>query len=189
MKTVIDAVNFYQGEWRYHDATSAFYRGAYWYCGSTKDLPAEHVCTREEFNQCVEELSTNFGESQCYAEYKHYFPLPAKQVYTQAMADNGELPSVGMECMYKDACTGNYIEVEVLFINEWSIVLKQTGEGYGKDVSVAKHVNDVKLKPIDTRTDKEKAIEEYIVTLPPITVNEAELIKKAFDAGVKWVGE
>lgn len=56
MKT-IDAVNFYQGEWRYNDATSAYYRGTYWYCGSTKNIATEHVCTREEFNQCVEELS------------------------------------------------------------------------------------------------------------------------------------
>lgn len=84
-------------------------------------------------------------------------PLP---VFTKAMSDAGELPQVGMECMYKDSHTGKYILVEVMYISEWAIVIRQVGEGYGKDVEIAKHISDVKLEPVDTRTDKEKAYDK-----------------------------
>ncbi len=81
-------------------------------------------------------------------------------IYTQEMYDNGELPSVGMECMYRDVNTGNYILVEVMYISEWSIVIKKVSDGYGQNVEIAKHVSDVTLKPVNQRTKKEKAIDE-----------------------------
>jgi len=71
-----------------------------------------------------------------------------KPVYTQAMADKGELPSVGMECLYLDSITSNYIECTVMYVSEWAIVLRQTGNGYGKDVELAKHTSDVTIKPL-----------------------------------------
>lgn len=112
-----------------------------------------------------------------------------KQIYTQAMHDNGELPSVGMECMYKDGCTCQWINVEVMYISEWSIVLKQTSEGYGKDVDIAKHIEDVEIKPIDTRTDREKLFGQ-INAIPRIYIDDAnELVDRIISGdlyGVTW---
>ena len=99
MKTVIDAVNEFGCKFPYADShyiihwkgvenntsfgfdfmPSNMKTNSNWYS----------VCTYEEFNQCVDEMSK--------AEWiKPVTPL----TYTQAMADAGTLPSVGME--YKD---------------------------------------------------------------------------------------
>jgi len=87
-------------------------------------------------------------------DYGCFVPIAIKPkpesipVFSQAMCDAGELPSVGMECFYLDSTTNNYIECTVMYISEWAIVLRQTGEGYGKDVELAKHVSDVTIKPL-----------------------------------------
>ncbi len=116
-------------------------------------------------------------------------------IYTQEMADNDELPSVGMQCMYRDSCTGNYILVEVMYISEWAIVIKQVGDGYGKDVEIAKYIDNANLKPIDQRTKKEKAIDE-LRNLDDSICNDIEwhanFLQAIIDGkitGVKWVGE
>lgn len=115
MKTTYDAVNEFKGEWPYgvfntivfgkhRQGWSDFYKdnsttlaNCNWYA----------ICTDDEFNDLVSQMETNFGE--CYdtnvSKYKiAYKELLTKKpqptlTYTQAMADNGELPSVGMECV------------------------------------------------------------------------------------------
>ncbi len=108
MKIVIDAVNETKGEWTYPSSTSAYHRtngtDGYWYYGESKPFNDEHVCTREEFNQCVSELSRHASD-ELYERYVRAKKSPlvkgidAKPVtsptFTQAMADAGEFPSVG----------------------------------------------------------------------------------------------
>lgn len=69
-KSIVDTVNELKGEWQYKDSISAYYRtngsSGYWYYGESKTFNDEHVCTREEFNQCVEEMESNFGECNMY---------------------------------------------------------------------------------------------------------------------------
>ncbi len=83
MKTVIDAVNRFKGDFPSPKNTSCG-----WYINQIGDLGFYncHVSSHEEFNQCVEDCSNNFGKK-------------AKPLYTKQMQEAGELPSVGMECM------------------------------------------------------------------------------------------
>jgi hypothetical protein len=84
MKTVIDAVNEFKGEWSDKYGTCLwFYSGNEKYIFGNSSHSPNTVCTRDEFNKCVDELSK--------AEWM------TKPAYTQAMADNGELPAVGVE--------------------------------------------------------------------------------------------
>ena len=79
---------------------------SYFECLSfSDDISWELICTTEEFLATVAECKTNFGKcEQSYGEYKseweyvQEFKLKSKAVFTQEMADNGVLPSVGMEC-------------------------------------------------------------------------------------------
>lgn len=68
--------------------------------------------------------------------------------FTQAMADAGTLPSVGMELMYLDCSSNKYIHCVVMYFSKWAVVLRQIGEGYGKDVEIAKSFDDVNIKPL-----------------------------------------
>ena len=77
---------------------------------------------------------------------------PSQPVFTQSMADNGELPQVGMECMLSNGVT--YEKATILFVSDKHVVyLNDDGEW-------CKYRSDIDVKPIDTRTDKEKAIDE-----------------------------
>ncbi|HHZ94611.1 MAG TPA: hypothetical protein EYN67_03405, partial [Flavobacteriales bacterium] len=101
VKTTMDAVNDNKGVWP-----------ACYIASITCDNGKQLTCHREEFNQLVSECETNFGASVSYAEYKKLYnsvmgespletPLDdnSKPVYTKEMADNGVIPSVGMECL------------------------------------------------------------------------------------------
>jgi hypothetical protein len=118
MKTVMDAVNEFRGEWRIDcqgdDEQLALYQTEYspefpdskkgelhkGFTGFLDDIYLQ-VCTRSEFLATVAECKTNFGRcTQSYEEYKRlYNSVMGKDtqapVYTQEMDDNGELPSVG----------------------------------------------------------------------------------------------
>jgi len=89
MKTTYDAVNEFRGEWY----------------GSEDKV---YICDTgvitgyEQFNDLVSQMETNFGKCEkSYSDYKFDYHLSPEPIltYTQAMADNGELPSVGMECL------------------------------------------------------------------------------------------
>ncbi|PHS21838.1 MAG: hypothetical protein COA84_15015 [Robiginitomaculum sp.] len=106
MKTVTDAVNEFKGDISSirksngYDTDRFLHRldintdfgskgeGVLYSCKNA-NCTSTYLCTAKEFNQCVDEMSK--------AEWiKPVTPL----TYTQAMADAGTLPSVGME--YKD---------------------------------------------------------------------------------------
>ena len=95
-------------------------------------------------------------------------------VYTQEMADNGELLSVGMKAMIKG------FEREILLgPDSDGDYITMNGEG-SYDFDSANQ-----FKPIDTRTKKEKAIDDIVKTLErSIAYKEAaEIIYN------EWVGE
>tara|TARA_R110000772_G_scaffold208650_1_gene319226 strand:- start:41 stop:685 length:645 start_codon:yes stop_codon:yes gene_type:complete len=112
MNTVIDAVNEFKGKWKYpvgSVGTDAIYFRfnpkcvSYYYYGRDKPYHHEYVCSKGQFNDLVLQMETNFGKCvQSYSDYKFGYHLPPEPTltYTQAMADNGELPSVGMECKF-----------------------------------------------------------------------------------------
>lgn len=79
MKTVIDAVNEFKCKWPFD---------TYFMCTTVKkntdfeegtfresrmvdvNHMHTHLCSREEFNQCVDEMATNYGTSETYSDYK-----------------------------------------------------------------------------------------------------------------------
>jgi hypothetical protein len=118
MKTVIAAVNSLKGDlnnsYLFDSIADQFLvndENNEYICQSS-NTPCEYavyVCTVDQFNQCVDEMATNFGTSkQTFEEYKNDYgsaqlrdePVTVP-TYTQAMADNGVLPSVGMEVLVR----------------------------------------------------------------------------------------
>jgi len=101
MKTTIDAVNEFKGDIRNAPYCSKESKlilvsngtDSIWYKGELVVDDANYtpsvfslVCTIEEFNKCVSDCSS---------------AIIQKPIYTQAMKEAGELPSVGMECLVK----------------------------------------------------------------------------------------
>lgn len=96
-------------------------------------------------------------------------------VYTQEMADNGELLSVGMKAMI------NGFEREILLgPDSDGDYITMNGEG-SYDFDSANQ-----FKPIDTRTKKEKAIDEIESELSKIAYSTRSALELAYD---EWVGE
>lgn len=99
------------------------------------------------------------GESVGYgASSWEVFERPKPQpIFTKAMQEAGEFPSVGMECMVYNAELMNpeYEKAVIDFIGSHIVV-------YSSESCTERTCNLelVKFKPIDTRTDKEKAIDD-----------------------------
>ncbi len=157
MKTVIDAVNYYEGE--YPAATDVspeeWDRAIVFNCielevydgGVGCYYPFSVICTIEEFNQCVAEMS----------EAKWIPEKVSKPTYTKAMQEAGELPPARSEYLDEDGqlcmCIG--------YSSEKGFVIGQMLE----------HPSSNGYPPISTsektcvnpiQTEREKAIEEMI---------------------------
>ena len=89
---------------------------------------------------------------------KSMTPRPeTKPIYTQAMFDAGELPLVGMNCMVLNSCRA-HPKYELCTLNYKSPTF--CVYSYDGDDERCDSVANLKFKPIDTRTDSEKAIDE-----------------------------
>ena len=200
MKTVIDAVNEFKGVWIY-DEPSIVEQISTGNLSSWREL-CDHglnkfnfrlVCNEEQFNQCLDEMATNYGTSETYTNYKANYEMinddmkpvidwskapegtthyghesalyyggfykinhneemffhdkdqwldcistpeltkrpkpevkPVTPAFTQAMADAGTLPSVGMELLGRQSEYEDWCEIEVLFVNEDVIYCRES---------------------------------------------------------------
>lgn len=133
--------------------------------------------------------SKSISEAEgCIAKPK---PQP---VYTQAMCDAGELPQVGMECMVK-----RFHEQDNLFQPCFIVGKNKQGDYlvFERGGKLDQHniANGVwEFKPIDQRTNKEKAIDDinkYIKGTNGLVLakNVFSYIEENKIHGVKWVGE
>ena len=198
MKTVMDAVNEFKGEWPYSDSIVMYYyagtNGYGFYSRTSKSFRATGF-TSECFNDLVSQLSTNFGlvttghlrlwqrelKSQEVHDINERFNELEQPVFTQAMADNGELPLVGMEVTIDSQV------VQIVGITTKGKPIFELPSGYVDSFSA-----NTNFKPIDTRTDKEKAVDEFIdKVFGTGQLIDRKLISLAYDAfsGDKWVGE
>ena len=158
MKTVIDAVNEFKGETD----------GNYIYVGaSSNDINKGNLqetyttihnekwwllCTRDQFNDLVSQMETNFGKCPAdviydYKSNKKELLTPSPQpylTYTQAMADNGELPSVGMEFIYRDS-TNTKNNAVVTYVSEWNVVFRCLDDGFSQGVELAKEISGLNI--------------------------------------------
>lgn len=150
MKTVVDAVNAFKGD---IENGAARYLVSFDFANSdlisyvisksSFSMGVCPVCTTEEFNQCVAEMS----EAKWIPE--------SKPVFTQAMADAGELPPVGMLVQIK-----SLNDPSPCFING-SVIHVMHGEVWYRDDKRGNCItftDKLMFKPI--KTEREKAIDE-----------------------------
>ena len=167
-------------DYKYNGKTNTFFTNGRIYKVSIEGF--EHI-TKDDTNDAQHELSDD------------YLSKNFSKVFTQAMADNGELPLVGMECMVVDSSLMNheYEKCVILFVGIYKVVY--TSESCVERFS---NLDEVIFKPIDTRTDKEKAIDdmvEHLTNEGVVTQSNfmLELFVEKFIGckihGVKWVGE
>ncbi len=201
LKKVWDAVNEFKGEWLNPKAMAIIgteYGNMYFLCtqgydGVRKDSKYHHVALLGEFNTLVEEmklgLDVNPVNHDHYLNYTDADKTPLEKennplVYTQEMADNGVLPSVGMKAMIKG------FEREILLgpDSDGDYITLDANGCYDFDSAN-------QFKPIDQRTKKEKAIDE-LRNLDDSICNDikwhANFLQAIIDGkitGVKWVGE
>ena len=107
-----------------------------------------------------------------------------QSVYTQEMADSGVLPSVGMKCIAESngVVGGSYL-VTVSQINDKGqfACIDENGDYL---IHYPDEDKSESFKPIDTRTKKEKAIDEIFNNR--VWDNSIELLGLAYD---EWVGD
>ena len=155
MKTILDAVNTLKATWPSE---------------SIQIIEIDGVeFSEKEFNAQVKECANNFGLPS----------VTAKPIYTQAMLDNGEWPSVGMECMVLNSYFDNaeYEKCTILFKGDFTFI-------YNSDSCSERvgHKDELTFKPIDSRTPKQKAVDELHAEYPYKTAGQ--LLSLAYD---KWV--
>lgn len=118
--------------------------------------------------------------------------------YTKEMQDAGIRPEIGMHALYEGE---DGIEIEVLVIgfktNNAIVFEYLTGTLRGSVDALVSSRGNFKIKPIDTRTDTEKAVDslEESYALWHETTTEKSTAKWLLDdikggkiTGVKWVG-
>ena len=202
MMTVLDAVNEFKGVWGNCDLAQ-IYGG--WYTNQIKSLShgGRQICTREEFNECVKECSNNFGRCVVtWDEHKEYWrkiqleqackmaraelmeAQPTKPIYTKAMSNHNILPRVGMECIGK-----RFHQSDNQFKHCFIIGKNKEGDYlvFERNSKIEQHnINNGvwEFKPIDTSSDKEKAIDEFMKENLKGGIAFKHLISLAYD---KWV--
>ena len=115
-KAMIDAVNKFNAVWPERTSYIVYNTGgglSDWPDGDDIDLLAtpqwKILCTKPEFNQYIKDMKKQVKPDD-------------KPVFTQAMVDNGDLPSVGMECMVYDLNSDEFHKCKLLMIHKKSFV-------------------------------------------------------------------
>lgn len=104
----------------------------------------------------------------------------AKSVFTQAMADAGELPPVGSECLLHLAFVT--YTAEITYIGDGVGCFKNIMNGNEFTFSI----QDASFKPIDTRTDRKKAIDRAMsaIVIPCNRESMEMTVGALYDAGL-----
>ncbi|HHZ68863.1 MAG TPA: hypothetical protein EYN54_00950 [Methylococcaceae bacterium] len=107
------------------------------------------------------------------------------------MADNGELPPIGSE--FIDMGLNDIGDNTTVLAIAHDLKLERVVYRRGSNLDDSEYFGAVahECKPIDTRTDKEKAIDDMKYAYEKGNNMEDVLseITKGYVAGVKWVGE
>lgn len=111
--------------------------------------------------------------------------IDEKPVFTQAMADAGELPQVGSwftlhyhehESRFNDM---NGHDFEVIGINDGVYTFRSDTKGFG-----ALRLNPINCQPIDNRTEKQKAVDAEIAEWPLL---DKATLEYAYDLWVQKI--
>tara|TARA_R110002020_G_scaffold475890_1_gene713734 strand:+ start:10514 stop:11662 length:1149 start_codon:yes stop_codon:yes gene_type:complete len=129
-------------------------------------------------------------------------PKPVKPVWTNEMRDNDILPDIGVDCLLsKTRTSGNGYPGYIAGENAGELVYITSHFETRKGLKMASYfgVNKrfggvacaIAFEEIDTRTDKEKAIDDIRVKCGFNKINsmEVDLLSKAYDEWVTFKGE
>ena len=163
MKTVIDAVNEFKGVWPYPSDN---------HMTQLHEVGSFEVAV-DDFNQCVDEMATNYGTSETYSDYKVNFEMindDMKPVtvptFTQEMYDADIIPAIGMEVLFNS-------NPDIDFKFDWNDgdkikCVSHSTDAKGYAIGVFRHELGVTvslvtclIKPLTPpKTDTEKAIDD-----------------------------
>jgi len=105
-----------------------------------------------------------------------------KSVYTQAMKDAGELPSVGMKCVLVN-CNCDHQGVVMFISDNYTIISYEGGVGQFREQHF--HTENITFKPIDTRTPEEKQVARVVKHMNMVTFETDEaMVKSMQQAGL-----
>ena len=155
-----------------------------WYYYINDKCYAFYTSPDEVYEYGSSDESTEYfvkGEFEILEERPRPQPKP---VYTQEMCDNGELPPIGSE--FIDVELNDIVDNTTVLAIAHDLKLKRVVYRRGSNLDDSEYFGAVahECKPIDTRTDKEKAIDKII--LGDAGANTRELLSIVYD---KWVGE
>ena len=111
-------------------------------------------------------------------------------VFTQAMADAGELPPVGVDCLVCLPGNDDWFEFRPDYFGDTYVI----GYWFEPCREASFGISALKFKPLDTRTDEQKACDDLAKVTRMRT--DGIMIKKVINAlmsgnihGIKWVGK
>jgi hypothetical protein len=202
MKTVVDAVKEFKGDYNCKDVSGtcnqiivAMKNFDGYYSVGDIDVGSGNrydtkgywraICTFAEFNNYVEFLASNMGKcEQSYSDYKFNYKFnynlkpDTTPTYTQEMADNGVLPRVGMEFMWTQWASEELKLVKMLAISGGECWIE-----IGENSIIVGNITGCKpLTP--PKTDKEKAIDDISDEFLKGGTTFRSVLEVAYD---KWV--
>tara|TARA_R110000744_G_scaffold380568_1_gene503268 strand:- start:43184 stop:43774 length:591 start_codon:yes stop_codon:yes gene_type:complete len=196
MKTLWDAVNELKGDlnntWRFDGSEKYLHYlnvDNSWLCNDRQSITHyDTLGTTAEFNQLVKYMEYNFGKCSAVDIYNYsrakkepLKPIDKSLVYTQEMVDNGVMPSVGMEFIHKGE-----VAVTLSTSNEHEGVATFTADD-GCTIECC-WFNGALVKPIDTRTKKERAIDKAYKNLI-LASGQSDFKAELSNIYYEWVGE
>ena len=152
MKTVIDAVNKFEGIYPYNDPSiiEQISTGNWdsWQDECSHGLNTDNfrvVCTRDAFNKCVEEMTN----------------MNIKPVYTKEFRVISGNSPVWQKC-------------KIVFVGKrYTVVENENGKEFSRKTS------KIAIRDIDTRTDKEKAIDDLDRTITMVNQSTTDNYKSS----------
>lgn len=156
MKSVIDAVNHFKAVWPYSDKYNLIMSGAqgYYRGGLNSSLPADEiVCTREKFNQCVDEMTNLIPRPQPKSEMPN---VGFKLKYQHEFIEDSDFQYLSDEKYgWEDGDNLEIITKRVDVDGDLVAIVLNTQE----DVLSTAILRVEFFKPIDTKTNRQKIID------------------------------
>jgi len=175
MITIMDAVKYYGGhsfvkneQCAHHTHIVSATGVNLFYSAYASDIDGDSaVCTIKDYNSLVSQLSSNFGRMPCGLLSLWQAGVEAESV---TPVFTKEFKVKGGTCETWQAC-------KIVFVGKkYTVVENESGKEFSRKTA------KITIRDIDTRTDKEKAIDEAYRS----DLNVKENLAAAYD---KWVGE
>lgn len=149
---------------------------------SWRPLLDQSESNKYEFNfDFANHVSDMMNQGCGFTQEKNYADNADKPVFTQEMYDAGKLPPVGSKCIAVWQIGGDKCESEVIIahINGNQVACVDSDSNY-----LIQYISDGEyFKPIDTRTQKQKAVDDMLEL--DLWATDREFCENLYDAGYR----